>query len=206
MLGRWRDAAGLAWIPSKIKQKGGPSLAVPPAPTQPPTPTSDAPAVAQPDTVMALAQCADATELCLLLLTALVSAPGPTTGDALAQPAAPWLSKHIRARHRACRRAVPRGRGASVEEAHRLRKRLRELRDVRALFEPSQASTSGEGQALDRALRALGLLQDQVVALARYQSISEREPQALFACGWLMGRQARARRRAWKAVQRWSRA
>lgn len=206
MLGRWRDAAGLAWIPSKIKQKGGPSLAVPPAPTQPPTPTSDAPAVAQPDTVMALAQCADATELCLLLLTALVSAPGPTARDALAQPAAPWLSKHIRARHRACKRAVPRGRGASVEEAHRLRKRLRELRDVRALFEPSQASTSGEGQALDRALRALGLLQDQVVALARYQSISEREPQALFACGWLMGRQARARRRAWKAVQRWSRA
>lgn len=207
MLGRWRDTAGLAWIPSKLKQQGGPSLAVPPALTPPATSTSDAPAIAQPDTVMALARCADATELCLLLLTALVSAPsGVAARDALAQPAAAWLSKHIRAQHRACRRAVPRGRWASVEEAHRLRKRLRELRDVRALFAPTGAKASGDAKALDRALRALGLLQDQVVALARYQSASELEPQALFACGWLTARQARARRRAWKAVQRWSRA
>lgn len=211
-LGPWRDAAGLAWIPLKIHQQGGPLLAVPTSCS----PASSSTADGLPDTVAALARSADATELCLQVLTALVDAtPVQAAPHALTQAAAPWLEQHLEAEHRACRQAVPRGEHATPQEAHRLRKRLRALRDARSLFETQathqagesgRCGQSGEAQALDRALRTLGELQDQVVALARYQSASEHDPQALFACGWLIGRRPRAVRRAMKALRRWSKA
>ena len=102
------------------------------------------------------------------------------------------------------RRHIRKHQRMSDEDAHRLRRRLRNLRDIVQLFPITQVPEPF-ARALDAAISALGRLQDEVVARARYQAASAFDPRALFAAGWLLGRQVRTRARARRALRQWAR-
>jgi inorganic triphosphatase YgiF len=191
-LGHWRDDEALSWIPSQLQEAGGPQVPVPPAPRPVDLPASAAD----------LARSAQATELCLCLLTALVR-----NGDDDGQtrlPFEPWLHTHLHRQHRVLRRHIREHQRLGDDDAHRLRRRLRNLRDIVELFAAGHASADF-ARTLDEAISALGRLQDEVVARARYQAASALDPRALFAAGWLLGRQLRTRAQARRALRRWAR-
>jgi CHAD domain-containing protein len=172
-------------------EAGGPSVPLPPAPRPVDLPASAAD----------LARGAQATELCLCLLTALVRS---SEDDGQARlPFEPWLHTHLHRQHRVLRRHVREHQPLSDEGAHRLRRRLRNLRDVVHLFAAGRAP-AGFDKALDEAIGALGRLQDETVARARYQAASALDPRALFAAGWLLGRRLRTRARARRALRKWA--
>jgi len=191
-LGHWRDDEALSWIPSQLQEAGGPSVPVPPAPRPVDLPASAAD----------LARAPQATELCLCLLTALVS-QGEHDGEARL-PFEPWLHTHLHRQHRILRRHIREHQRLDDEGAHRLRRRLRNLRDVVHLLAPATAPQAFE-HALDEAISALGRLQDETVARVRYQAASSLDPMALFAAGWLLGRRLRTRAQARRALRRWAR-
>jgi hypothetical protein len=92
----------------------------------------------------------------------------------------------------------------SDDDAHRLRRRLRNLRDIVHLFAAARVPSSFE-RAQTEAIAALGRLQDETVARARYQAASALDPRALFAAGWLLGRRLRTRAQARRALRQWAR-
>lgn len=191
-LGHWRDDEALSWIPSQLQEAGGPSVPVPAAPRPLDLPASAAD----------LARGTQATELCLCLLTALVQ-QGDNDGEARL-PFEPWLHTHLHRQHRVLRRHIREHQRLGDDEAHRLRRRLRNLRDVIQLLAPAQVPQAF-GHALDEAISALGRMQDETVARARYQAASSLDPMALFAAGWLLGRRLRTRALARRALRRWAR-
>ncbi len=191
-LGHWRDDEALSWIPSQLQEAGGPSVPVPPAPRPIDLPASAAD----------LARGAQATELCLCLLTALVRS-SEDEGEARL-PFEPWLHTHLHRQHRVMRRHIREHQRLSDEDAHRLRRRLRNLRDVVHLFKAGHAPSSFD-KALDEAIGALGRLQDETVARGRYQAASALDSLAMFAAGWLLGRRLRTRAQARRALRRWAR-
>lgn len=191
-LGHWRDDEALSWIPSQLLEAGGPSVPVPSAPRPTDLPASAAD----------LARGAQATELCLCLLTALVRSSEDDGETRL--PFVPWLHTHLHRQHRVLRRHVREHQRLSEENAHRLRRRLRNLRDVVQLFEAARSPSTFE-KTLDEAIAALGRLQDETVARMRYQAASALDPRALFAAGWLLGRRLHTRAQARRALRRWAR-
>lgn len=191
-LGHWRDDEALSWIPSQLQEAGGPSVPVPPAPRPLDLPASAAD----------LARGAQATELCLCLLTALVRS-SEDDGEARL-PFEAWLHTHLHRQHRVMRRHIREHQRLSEEDAHRLRRRLRNLRDVVHLFTASRTPSAFD-KTLDDAISALGRLQDETVARVRYQAASALDPRALFAAGWLLGRRLRTRAQARRALRRWAR-
>ncbi len=191
-LGHWRDDEALSWISSQLQEAGGPSVPIPPAPRPIDLPASAAD----------LARGPQATELCLCLLTALVRS-GEDDGEARL-PFEPWLHTHLHRQHRVMRRHVREHQRLSDEDAHRLRRRLRNLRDIIHLFTAARVPSSFE-RAQTEAIAALGRLQDETVARARYQAASALDPRALFAAGWLLGRRLRTRTQARRALRQWAR-
>lgn len=78
-----------------------------------------------------------------------------------------------------------------MEDRHRTRKRLKRLRYLLEFVQPlfdKRASNAYLGQ-LRPAQDALGEYNDEVVALATYQSLSQTEPRAWFGAGWFAARQ-----------------
>lgn len=191
-LGHWRDDEALSWIPSQLQEAGGPNVPVPPASRPLDLPASAAD----------LARGTQATELCLCLLTALVRS-GEEDAEARL-PFEAWLHTHLHRQHRVLRRHIREHQRLSDEDAHRLRRRLRNLRDIVGLFGTPRAPSAFD-QGLDEAIGTLGRLQDETVARARYQSASALDPRALFAAGWLLGRRLRTRAQARRALRRWAR-
>lgn len=191
-LGHWRDDEALSWIPSQLQEAGGPSVPVPSAPRPLGLPASAAD----------LARGAQATELCLCLLTALVRS-SEDDGEARL-PFGPWLHTHLHRQHRVLRRHVREHQRLGEEDAHRLRRRLRNLRDVVQLFGAAKSPSAFE-RTLDEAIAALGRLQDETVARTRYQAASALDPRALFAAGWLLGRRLHTRAQARRTLRRWAR-
>lgn len=191
-LGHWRDDEALSWIPSQLQEAGGPSVPVPPAPRPRDLPASAAD----------LARSPQATELCLCLLTALVRSDDHHGESRL--PFEPWLHTHLHRQHRVMRRHIREHQRLSDEDAHRLRRRLRNLRDIVQLFSVARVPSDFE-RTLDEAISALGRLQDETVARARYQAASALDPRALFAAGWLLGRRLHTRAQARRALRRWAR-
>ena len=190
-LGHWRDDEALSWIPSELQQAGGPALPVPRGPRPIDLPASSAD----------LARGGAATELCLCLLTAIV---GPVDEGHARLPFEPWLHTHLHRQHRVLRRHIREHQRLDDEGAHRLRRRLRNLRDVIDLF-PAAGAHPAFDEALDGAIAALGRLQDEVVARERYQAASSFDPRALFAAGYLLGRHMRSKAQARHALRRWAR-
>ncbi|MDB5894058.1 MAG: hypothetical protein JWQ88_1589, partial [Rhodoferax sp.] len=94
--------------------------------------------------------------------------------------------------------------GLSPDARHRLRKRLKRLRDLTGFVGPLFGRKAAEryAEGLGRAQDALGLYQDRVVALAHYQKSSPDDPRAWFAVGWLTAQQPGVARAARKALAR----
>lgn len=209
-LGHWRDQEALAWIPHKLHTLGLPALPVPIPPAPADLPASPA----------ATARSTQATELCLQVLTALVSAEAVESGldaspratdkgaSAAAQPAplsaATWLSEGLRRWHAQCARKARRFDELGPRATHRLRRRARQMRDVHDLFTPlwEQQPLADHGHALAKALDALGQVQDETVGLGRYRSVVMQDIRAQAACAWLMARRKPLRKKAHRALRR----
>lgn len=213
LLGHWRDQDALAWLPRKLLDLGIHCPPLPPGPAPEGCPAS--PAV--------LAQGAQATAVCLDVLTALMHASAPD--EAATQPAALpasqhalsarlWLAQGLGDWHARCRRPSRHFLALSALASHRLRRRARRLRDVLELYAPLWQDAPGHTPAhphrlphqtrtLARALDALGALQDETVALARYKPLAATDAGAEFACGWLRARRKPLRKKAQRALRRW---
>ncbi|MBU0891618.1 MAG: CHAD domain-containing protein, partial [Gammaproteobacteria bacterium] len=78
----------------------------------------------------------------------------------------------------------------SVDEQHRLRKRLKRLRYLTEFVAPA-LDTQGARflDSLKPALAALGRLNDERVAGSLYREIALTDPRAWFAVGWLAARE-----------------
>lgn len=219
-LGHWRDQEALAWIPRKLQALGLPALPVPP----PPAP------VDLPASPVAAARSTQATELCLQVLTALLAEGASTscmphsTGQSrtegkaasdtphAALSARVWLSQGLHHWHGQCARTARRFDDLGARRTHRLRRRARQLREVIELFAPLWPQQEGphadramahHTPALAKALDALGKLQDETVALARYRSVVAQDFRAQAACAWLMARRKPLRKKAQRALRRW---
>ncbi|HZY17944.1 MAG TPA: CHAD domain-containing protein [Ramlibacter sp.] len=90
---------------------------------------------------------------------------------------------------------------------HRVRKRLKRLRYLAEFSQP--LFTTRRVQAFVRELKpvqdALGLNNDEAIALAAWRRLAQDDPKALFGAGWLSARRAPLARAGGKALRRLSR-
>ena len=121
-----------------------------------------------------------------LLLRSLALCATPPLPAAGAAPR-PTAQAAIRPLWRRVRRSTPGFMQASVEEQHRLRKRIKRLRYALEAVQPMLKRKAGERflRALRRALAALGDLNDLQVADTMCRQCALHEPQAWFAVGYL---------------------
>jgi inorganic triphosphatase YgiF len=122
--------------------------------------------------------------------------------DALDASIAARLSKL----HKHVRDAGRRFEALSVDEQHRVRKRLKRLRYLAEFVGPryERRAVKRYLAALEPAQDALGAHNDTVVALDRYRAAAAANPQAWFAVGWLTARlevTAASSRRSLKAIK-----
>ncbi len=126
---------------------------------------------------------ANFNSLLLQTLALCATPPAPPTDTACRlQPQAA-----IQPLWRRVRRAAPNFAQASVEDQHRLRKRIKRLRYALEAVQPMLKRQAGKSflRALRRALAALGELNDLQVADTLYRQLALQEPQAWFAVGYL---------------------
>ena len=114
--------------------------------------------------------------------------------DAALMPTKPTARAAVQPLWRQVRRAAPAFASASVDDQHRLRKRLKRLRYALEAVQPLYKEKSGDRflRALRRALGALGELNDLQVADALYRQRALVEPPAWFAVGYLAARRPAA--------------
>lgn len=158
----------------------------------PPLQAAGAPALPPPRLVAddeAAAVVRDAgTQALLLRSLALLTAPPP------AGPGAADLRQAAEAAvgplWQQARRGMRRFDQASVAERHRLRRRLKRLRDVLEPLQPLLKRRSGAAlmKALRRALQSMGVLNDLATAETALRARAEATPALWFAVGWLRAR------------------
>jgi inorganic triphosphatase YgiF len=103
---------------------------------------------------------------------------------------------------RQCRKEALRFESFDFEQRHRLRKRLKRLRYALEFIESELPSKCYKrySKALTNVLNDLGEYNDLRVAIEAYRGISELDPRAWFAIGWLMAQLPKAERRCIKAL------
>ncbi|CAM8656392.1 COG3025 Uncharacterized conserved protein [Oxalobacteraceae bacterium] len=108
----------------------------------------------------------------------------------------------IRGWSRQCKKDALRFESFDFEQRHRLRKRLKRLRYALEFVESELPSKCYKrySKALANVLDDLGEYNDLRVAIEAYQGISEIDPRAWFAIGWLMAQLPKAERRCIKAL------
>ena len=108
----------------------------------------------------------------------------------------------IRGWSRQCKKDALRFESFDFEQRHRLRKRLKRLRYALEFIESELPSKGYKrySKALTNVLNDLGEYNDLRVAIEAYRSISEVDPRAWFAIGWLMAQLSKAERRCIKAL------
>ena len=187
LLGTARDADVIATtlLPA-LAAAGAPPLPAPP-PTQGPGPA---------ELVRGIA-----FNSLFLRSLALCAAPPLPAADAVPRPTA---QAAIRPLWRRVRRSTQGFTQVSVEEQHRLRKRIKRLRYALEAVQPMLKRKAGKRflRALRRALVALGDLNDLQVADALYRQRALHEPQAWFAVGYLAARRQAALAKAEAALAR----
>ena len=136
--------------------------------------------------------------LLLQTLALCAALPAAEISDRLEPQAA------VRPLWRRVRRAVPGFAQASVEDQHRLRKRIKRLRYALEALQPMLKRKAGERflRALRRALAALGELNDLQMADTLYRQRALQEPQAWFAVGYLAAQRQAALDKAVVALAR----
>jgi inorganic triphosphatase YgiF len=108
----------------------------------------------------------------------------------------------IRGWIRQCKKDALRFESFDFEQRHRLRKRLKRLRYALEFIESELPSKAYKrySKALTNVLNDLGDYNDLRVAIEAYRDISEVDPRAWFAIGWLMAQMPKAERRCIKAL------
>ena len=140
--------------------------------------------------------------LLLQTLARCTAPPSPSAESASRlqpQAAIQPLWRHVR-------RTAPGFAQASVEDQHRLRKRIKRLRYALEAVQPLLKRKAGDRflRAVRRALAALGDLNDLHVADTRYRQLALHDPQAWFAVGYLAARRQAALDKAVAALARLS--
>ena len=141
-----------------------------------------------------------------LLLRSLVLCAAPPVVQEGGSPSA--LVRAVGAALRPLWRQVRRGAAdfgaADAQTRHRLRKRIKRLRDALACAMPllKRKPAAALMRRLARSLKSLGELNDLQVAVLRYGALAQRNPQALLAVGFLAARQQPAVDRAAAALAR----
>jgi len=125
---------------------------------------------------------------------------GVLSGSELARA----VQAQLRPLWRQVRKGAARFEAASVEEQHRLRKRIKRLRYALESAEPvlKRKPTQACLQGLRRALQALGDLNDLQVAEALYRQLAAQDPRAWFAVGYLAGQRAGLNEKAARALKK----
>ena len=192
----WREPFGLlgaARDTDVIAQTLLPALAAAGAPALPPSPPSFG--VSADDVVRGVSFNS------LLLRTLALCAATPSASAAPVDPADPAEAANksnaraaVQPLWRQVRRAAPAFAQTSMEDQHRLRKRIKRLRYALESVQPLLKRKPGGAflRALRRALGALGELNDLQVADALYRQRALAEPQAWFAVGYLAARRQAA--------------
>jgi hypothetical protein len=108
----------------------------------------------------------------------------------------------IRGWSRQCKKDALRFESFDFEQRHRLRKRLKRLRYALEFIESELPSKGYKrySKALTNVLNDLGEYNDLRLAIEAYRGISEVDPRAWFAIGWLMAQLSKAERRCIKAL------
>ena len=108
----------------------------------------------------------------------------------------------IRSWSRQCKKDALRFESFDFEQRHRLRKRLKRLRYALEFIESELPSKVYKrySKALTNVLNDLGEYNDLRVAIEAYRGISEVDPRAWFAIGWLIAQLSKAERRCIKAL------
>ena len=108
----------------------------------------------------------------------------------------------IRGWSRQCKKDALRFESFDFEQRHRLRKRLKRLRYALEFIESELPSKVYKrySKALTNVLDDLGEYNDLRVAIEAYRGISEVNPRAWFAIGWMMAQLPKAERRCIKAL------
>ena len=108
----------------------------------------------------------------------------------------------IRGWSRQCKKDALRFESFDFEQRHRLRKRLKRLRYALEFIESELPSKVYKrySKALTNVLNDLGEYNDLRVAIEAYRGISEVDPRAWFAIGWLMAQLSKSERRCIKAL------
>lgn len=186
-LGRWRDEGVLAETVAPELQRVGAPLALPATP--PPRPVSPAAWVRSTPVQVALLQ---------LLAFTMEDATPEGGGDAGLDGR---LAKRLQRLHRQLRQDGRRFGELTVDQQHRVRKRLKRLRYLCEFVAPRFKGKAVKRYlaALEPAQDALGTHNDAVVALERFKAGVDEDPRAWFAVGWLtarLGETGRASRKA----------
>ncbi len=201
----WREPFGLLGLARDqdvIAQALLPALAAAGAPPLPPLVAPEGPTPAQ-------VVCSPAVAgLLLQTLSLCMSAPGKDA-DAKADAKAEAdlgqaVQQALQPLWRQVRKGASRFDTASVEEQHRLRKRIKHLRYALEAAAPllPRKTTSACLKRVRQALGALGDLNDLQVAEALYRQLATQDPQAWFAVGYLAGRRAGLHDQAARALKR----
>ena len=187
---RDQDVIGLTLLPmlTAAQQAAGAPALEPLAPTPGPAPQD-------------IVRSAVFTNLMLRTLALGESAPaeGPEAA-ALAQA----VPAQIRPLWRQVRRDMAAFAQAEAEQQHRLRKRLKRLRDALVCAQPliKRRAASLLRRRLQKALKVLGELNDLQVAEARYREEAHGDPSAWFAVGYLVAQRQLAVSRAQGELER----
>lgn len=139
------------------------------------------------------------TGLMLRTLALCTAAPAPAAAPALLAQSVP---AQIRPLWRQVRRGAAAFEQADADGRHRLRKRLKRLRDALLVAQPLLQGKAAAAlqRRLGKALKRLGELNDLQVAQQRYREAAATDPAAWFAVGHLAARRQRALKPAAKAL------
>lgn len=114
-----------------------------------------------------------------------------------------YLHKRLQALRAKVHRDARRFESLSVEEQHRVRKRLKRLRFLTEFVAPALEGGADDFLAsLQPALSALGRLNDEQVASELYRSMAAQDPKAWFGVGWLAARRGPSVKATKKALSR----
>jgi len=120
------------------------------------------------------------------------SAGATESGDAGSAKARKLLRSRLEKLHSQVGKEGRRFQQLDLVSQHRVRKRLKRLRYLAEFVAPLFAARKGRDfiAALKPVQDALGLYNDELMALEAYRRLAEREPAAWFGVGWLTARRA----------------
>ncbi|MGE8319253.1 MAG: CYTH and CHAD domain-containing protein [Comamonas sp.] len=133
-------------------------------------------------------------------------APDTTGASLAARDTRKYLHRRLRALYKKVHKDAGRFKALSIDEQHRVRKRLKRLRFLAEFAAPAIQGEAGKFLgSLQPALFALGRLNDERVASTLYREMADTDPRAWFGVGWLAARRKASVKATTKALARMQR-